>query len=243
MPGHTSYRRQPQLQDRPHVSLNGLEPSAVTFNSGKSNVMVNSRSIVSTEGMSLNAIVSAEPCTTKRRCAAMRSLAASIDNGALGMHGPSAGASAAIDKSKTRSRDRREGPALCISNSRQVMDEEQNGHNPRVGPDNEYVVKAFKCRGCQRLVTRIASPLGPGGIERKNNCAVDLHASIIMHGESPSEAHKCCSGRSCRAECACTLILWTRGSHCGHAMWAGDGRPRVRSSLLGLSTILELANP
>ena len=29
MPGHTSYRRQPQLHDRPHVSLNGLEPSAV----------------------------------------------------------------------------------------------------------------------------------------------------------------------------------------------------------------------
>jgi hypothetical protein len=53
MPGHTSYRRQPQLHDRPHVSLNGLEPSAVTFNSGKSNVMLNCRSIVLTEGMSL----------------------------------------------------------------------------------------------------------------------------------------------------------------------------------------------
>ena len=53
MPGHTSYRRQPQLHDRPHVSLNVLEPSAVTFNSGKSNVMLNCRSIVSTEGMSL----------------------------------------------------------------------------------------------------------------------------------------------------------------------------------------------
>ena len=53
MPGHTSYRRQPQLQDRPHVSLNRLEPSAVTLNSGKSNVMLNCRSIVSTEGTSL----------------------------------------------------------------------------------------------------------------------------------------------------------------------------------------------
>jgi hypothetical protein len=53
MPGHTSYRRQPQLQDRPHVSLNGLEPSAVTFSSGKSNVTVNCRSIVSTEGKAL----------------------------------------------------------------------------------------------------------------------------------------------------------------------------------------------
>ena len=53
MPGHTSYRRQLQLQDRPHVSLNGLEPSAVTFSSGKSNVTVNCRSIVSTEGTSL----------------------------------------------------------------------------------------------------------------------------------------------------------------------------------------------
>ena len=53
MPGHTSYRRQPQLQDRPHVSLNGLEPSAVTFSSGKSNETVKCRSIVSTEGMSL----------------------------------------------------------------------------------------------------------------------------------------------------------------------------------------------
>ncbi len=53
VPGHTSYRRQPQLQDRPHVSLNGLEPSAVTFNSGKSNAMLNCRSIVSTEGTSL----------------------------------------------------------------------------------------------------------------------------------------------------------------------------------------------
>ncbi len=53
MPGHTSYRRQPQLHDRPHVSLNGLnEPSAVTFNSGKSNAMLNCRSIVSTEGTS-----------------------------------------------------------------------------------------------------------------------------------------------------------------------------------------------
>jgi hypothetical protein len=53
MPGHTSYRRQPQLHDRPHVSLKRLEPSAVTFNSGKSNVMLNCRSIVSTEGRSL----------------------------------------------------------------------------------------------------------------------------------------------------------------------------------------------
>jgi hypothetical protein len=52
MPGHTSYRRQPQLHDRPHVSMNGLEPSAFTFNSGKSNAMLNCRSIVSTEGMS-----------------------------------------------------------------------------------------------------------------------------------------------------------------------------------------------
>ena len=53
MPGHTSYRRQPQFHDRPHVSLNGLEPSAFTFNSGKSNAMLNCRSIVSTEGTSL----------------------------------------------------------------------------------------------------------------------------------------------------------------------------------------------
>ena len=30
-------------------------------------------------------------------------------------------------------------------------------------------------------------PLGMLGIERKSSCAVDLHASIIMHGESPSE--------------------------------------------------------
>jgi hypothetical protein len=53
MPGHTSYSRHPHLQARPHVSLNGLEPLAVTFNSGKSNAMVSCRSIVSTEGMSL----------------------------------------------------------------------------------------------------------------------------------------------------------------------------------------------
>jgi hypothetical protein len=53
MPGHTSYCRQPHLHDRPHVSLNGLEPSAVKFNSGKSNATVNCRSIVSTEGKPL----------------------------------------------------------------------------------------------------------------------------------------------------------------------------------------------
>jgi hypothetical protein len=53
MPGHTSYRRHPQLQDRPHVSLNELDASVVTFNSGKSNVTVNCRSIISIEGKSL----------------------------------------------------------------------------------------------------------------------------------------------------------------------------------------------
>ena len=53
MPGHTSYRRHPHLHDRPHVSLNVLEPSAGKLSSGKSNAMVNCRSIVSTDGRSL----------------------------------------------------------------------------------------------------------------------------------------------------------------------------------------------
>jgi hypothetical protein len=70
----------------------------------------------------------------------MRNLATSIDSGARGTHEPSAGASAALDKSKTWSRDRREGP--CISNRGEVANEEENGHDPRVavriivGPSN-----------------------------------------------------------------------------------------------------------
>jgi hypothetical protein len=152
------------------------------FNSGKSNVTINSRSIVSTEGMSLYAIASTEPVTTKRRCAAMRSLAASIDNGVLGTHEPSAGASAALDRRrKSWSIDRREGPASCISKGGEVMNEEQNGHDPRVGRGATGAVRIIveppkHLRLAVGAVTRVAMSLDPGGIERKNNGAVDLHA-------------------------------------------------------------------
>ena len=103
----------------------------------------------------------------------MRSLATSIDNGALGTHEPSADASAAIDNSKTRSMDRREGTALCISNRGEVTNEAQHGHDPRVGV--RIIVGPSK--PSNPAVTRVTMSLGPGGFERKNNCAVDLHAS------------------------------------------------------------------
>jgi hypothetical protein len=52
----------------------------------------------------------------------MRSLAASIDSGALGTHEPSAGANAALDRRrKSWSIDCLEGPASCILN-----DEDEN---------------------------------------------------------------------------------------------------------------------
>ena len=56
------------------------------------------------------------------------------------------------------------------------MNEAQNGHDPRVAvriivgpakPSNPAVVTD----------TRVAMSLGPGGIESKNHCAVDLHTS------------------------------------------------------------------
>ena len=108
----------------------------------------------------------------------MRSLATSIDSGALGTHEPSAGTSAALDKTKSWSMDRREGPAPCISNSGEEMNEEQHGHEPRLGV--RIIVgpsKRSNPRGVVATDARVATPLGPGHIERKNNCAVDLHTS------------------------------------------------------------------
>ncbi len=122
--------------------------------------------------------MSAEPFTTKRRCAAMRSLATAIDSGVLRTHEPSAGANAALDKTKSWSMDRREGPAPCISNSGEEMNEEQHGHDPRLGV--RIIVGPSKRSNPRCVVAtdaRVAMPLGPGNIERKNNCAVDLHAS------------------------------------------------------------------
>ncbi len=80
--------------------------------------------------------MSAEPFTTKRRCAAMRSLAASIDSGVLGTHEPSAGANAnaALERRrKSWSMDCREGPASCISDSGEETNDE-DGNRQRLDP-------------------------------------------------------------------------------------------------------------
>ena len=116
------------------MGSSGVKPPADKFSSGKSNVTVNCRSIVSTEGKSLKAIVLAELFATKRRCAAMRSLATSIDNGALDTHAPSAGASAALEmRRKSWSTHCREGPPSCISNSGEVANDE-DGNRQRLDP-------------------------------------------------------------------------------------------------------------
>ena len=56
------------------------------------------------------------------------------------------------------------------------MDEEQHGHDPRVGV-RIIVGLSTPSNPAVATVTRVTMPLGPGGFERKNNCAVDLHAS------------------------------------------------------------------
>ena len=71
-------------------------------------------------------------------------------------------------------------------------------------------------------------PLGPGGFERKNNHAVDLHAS--PHARRIAEQAAAPNARYYGHE---DPIV---GMPCAQAM---GGHPRVRSPLLGLSTILE----
>jgi hypothetical protein len=114
----------------------------------------------------------------KRRCAAMRSLATSIDSGALGTHEPSAGTSAALDKTKSWSMDRREGPAPCISNSGEEMNEEQHGHEPRLGV--RIIVgpsKRSNPRGVVATDARVATSWARDISNARTTVPVDLHTS------------------------------------------------------------------
>ena len=59
---------------------------------------------------------------------------------------------------------------------KEEMKEEQHGHEPRLGV-RIIVGPSKRSNPVVATVAGVAMPLGPGDNERKNNCAVDLHAS------------------------------------------------------------------
>ncbi len=106
------------------------------------------------------------------------------------------------------------------------------------GPDHRWAVKTFKPRGFQRLVTRVAMPLGPGGLKRKSNWAVDLHASTRASENRRAKPINAAAVEAAAPNAHAHEYYGHEdpivGIPCGQAM---GGPPRVRSPLLGLSTI------